>query len=106
MNRLVIAAVAAIVLCVMSTPPAPAQVSDAIMKLDMSAVPNLDRTIVRQVQRGLAAKGFDPGTIDGVAGPQTRAAVREYQDRYGMSASGNIDYQLLFALGQVGVVGH
>ena len=106
MNRLVIAGIAAIVLCVMSAPPAPAQVSDAIVKLDMSTVPDLDRPIVREVQRGLAAKGFDPGPIDGVAGPQTRAAVREYQDRYGMNASGNIDYQLLFALGQVRVIGH
>jgi peptidoglycan hydrolase-like protein with peptidoglycan-binding domain len=33
-------------------------------------------------------------------GPKTEAAVRAFQERYGMSPSGRIDNQLLFALGR------
>ena len=34
------------------------------------------------VQVGLRALGYDPGTIDGLGGPRTRAALRAYaQDR-------------------------
>ena len=36
-----------------------------------------DRT--RGVQQQLKAKGFDPGPVDGISGPRTRAAVRDFQ---------------------------
>jgi len=72
-----------------------------ISQLDMSAVPSLERDSVRIVQSSLRRKGFDPGGIDGVVGPNTRAAIRGFQDRYGMKASGEINNQLLFALGEV-----
>jgi peptidoglycan hydrolase-like protein with peptidoglycan-binding domain len=85
-----------------TTLPAAAQ-SDkwaAIGNLNMSGVPSLDRDSVRQVQRALETKGFDPGRIDGVAGPATRAAVQKFQDHFGIKASGEIDNQTLFALGK------
>jgi peptidoglycan hydrolase-like protein with peptidoglycan-binding domain len=34
---------------------------------------------VRQLQQGLKSKGFDPGAIDGIFGPKTRAAVIRLQ---------------------------
>ena len=37
---------------------------------------------------GLAAQRLRPGPVDGVLGPMTREAVRGYQDRYGMPATG------------------
>jgi len=33
---------------------------------------------VREVQQALAAAGFDPGPIDGIMGPRTKAALRKY----------------------------
>lgn len=41
-----------------------------------AALPSAD---MRAVQETLAALGFDPGPIDGLAGPRTRAAVLAYQ---------------------------
>jgi peptidoglycan hydrolase-like protein with peptidoglycan-binding domain len=74
----------------------------SIEKLDMSAVPDLDRATVRRVQGALRAKGFDPGPANGVTGDKTKAAVQEFQERFGIKADGVIDNQTLFALGVVG----
>ena len=35
-------------------------------------------THVREVQQALLDSGFDPGPIDGVMGPRTKAALRKY----------------------------
>jgi peptidoglycan hydrolase-like protein with peptidoglycan-binding domain len=104
-KKLVIATIAAASLLGAATLPATSQVklkeSPDITNLNMDAVPNLGRDIVRKIQATLEAKGFDPGPIDGVIGPKTRAAVRKYQDHFGIKASGEIDNQTLFALGTV-----
>jgi peptidoglycan hydrolase-like protein with peptidoglycan-binding domain len=102
-KKLVIAIIAAASLFALTTLPAASQVdkSAAIRQLNMAGMPDLGRDSVRQVQDALQAKGFDPGPIDGVAGPRTKAAVRKFQDRFGMKASGEIDNQTLFALGKV-----
>ena len=33
---------------------------------------------VRELQQALASSGFDPGPIDGIFGPRTKAALRKY----------------------------
>jgi peptidoglycan hydrolase-like protein with peptidoglycan-binding domain len=33
---------------------------------------------VREVQEALVAAGYDPGPIDGIMGPRTKAALRKY----------------------------
>ncbi len=38
---------------------------------------------VKQIQHLLAYLGYDPGDIDGLPGPRTTAAVREFQGDYG-----------------------
>jgi peptidoglycan hydrolase-like protein with peptidoglycan-binding domain len=81
--------------------PAPA----AVGQLNMSAVPKLDADGVRKVQQLLTQRGIRSGRLDGVAGPVTKAAVRSFQERYGMQPSGEIDNQLLFALGAVDLAG-
>ncbi len=103
MKKLVIATIAATSLLGAATLPAASQddQSAAIKNLNMDAVPDLGRDIIRKIQATLQAKGFDPGPIDGVVGPRTRAAVRKYQDHFGIKASGEIDNQTLFALGSV-----
>jgi peptidoglycan hydrolase-like protein with peptidoglycan-binding domain len=102
-KKLVIAIIAALSLFALTALPAASQVdkSAAIRQLNMAGVPDLDRDNVRQVQDALQAKGFDPGPIDGIAGPRTKTAIRNFQERYGMKASGEIDNQTLFALGKV-----
>lgn len=42
----------------------------------------------KELQRLLAAKGYDIGGLDGIIGPKTRAAVRDYQKRKGLRADG------------------
>jgi murein L,D-transpeptidase YcbB/YkuD len=56
------------------------------------------RARLRQVQERLQAAGFSPGPLDGQLGPQTRAALRRYQQRKGLRATGSLDPQTLKAL--------
>ncbi len=44
-----------------------------------------------QAQERLKAAGLNPGPIDGVLGPQTRAALRRYQASQGLPATGALD---------------
>jgi hypothetical protein len=84
------------------TPPAtPA----SLVQLNMDAVPSLTPDGVRKVQQLLKDKGLNPGPIDGVAGPLTNAAVKAFQDGYGIKVRGDIDNQTLFALGATDLAG-
>jgi peptidoglycan hydrolase-like protein with peptidoglycan-binding domain len=46
---------------------------------------------VRGAQQALRSKGFDPGPVDGRMGPRTSAAVRDFQSKEGLSATGQLD---------------
>jgi len=59
-----------------------------------AAGPRYDPVLVRDIQRGLAALGHDPGPIDGLLGRQTRAAVESFREREGL-ASAAIGFDLL-----------
>ena len=48
----------------------------------------LDRATRRQIQLGLRSAGFDPGGADGLFGPRTRAAIRNWQSSRGGRATG------------------
>lgn len=65
----------------------------------------MESAYVRGVQKELLAHGYRPGPVDGLAGPQTRAAVRAYQRDAGLPATGIADKRLLdhlkFALPKV-----
>lgn len=52
---------------------------------------------VADLQRRLAAAGFDPGPADGVFGPRTEEAVRGFQARYGNLSSDGIAGPLTMA---------
>ena len=43
---------------------------------------------VSQLQEFLSAIGHDVGTIDGIFGPKTRAGIRQFQERQGLSPDG------------------
>ena len=50
---------------------------------------------MREIQQQLAANGFDPGDADGILGPATRRAIREFQRAHGMIPDGYPGQQLL-----------
>ncbi|MEN8840886.1 MAG: peptidoglycan-binding protein, partial [Octadecabacter sp.] len=50
------------------------------------------------IQRGLAARGYDVGTIDGVIGRLTEAAISDFQQRQGLAVTGVASAEVLSAL--------
>jgi peptidoglycan hydrolase-like protein with peptidoglycan-binding domain len=57
-----------------------------------------DSSTVRDVQQALQNKGYDVGPIDGVMGPRTQSALREFQQQQGLTRSGRIDQRTMSAL--------
>lgn len=56
---------------------------------------------IREVQGRLLTLGYNPGRIDGAAGPNTKAAANRFRERrHLLPANGSIDYNLLTALRQ------
>jgi S1-C subfamily serine protease len=53
----------------------------------------------RAVQQRLGDLGYDPGPVDGVVGPSTRAAIRAFQADAGLPVDGEISEALYAALG-------
>ena len=49
------------------------------------------REQVKAVQQALKDKGHDPGEVDGAMGPKTEAALRDYQQKEGLKATGTAD---------------
>lgn len=56
---------------------------------------------IKELQASLNAAGFDCGEPDGVTGPSTREAIRQFQKQRGMIADGYPDDGVLEALGLV-----
>jgi hypothetical protein len=54
---------------------------------------------VRQLQQALKEKGHDPGPIDGVMGPQTQQALRQFQQANGIQATGTLNAETKERLG-------
>jgi peptidoglycan hydrolase-like protein with peptidoglycan-binding domain len=52
----------------------------------------------RLVQQLLAARGFDPGEIDGLVGPKTKAAITAFMQAQEGSLSQTVDAELLDTL--------
>ena len=55
--------------------------------------------LIRDVQDRLTTLGYDPGPLDGLMGPRTRAALRAFQGGSGLPETGEVDAQTLTALG-------
>ena len=55
--------------------------------------------VVANVQSALQEQGYYQGDIDGVLGPQTRAALAEYQSAQGLEPTGAVDEPTLETLG-------
>ena len=52
--------------------------------------PNMVKAIVIRIQQALAARGFNPGEIDGDFGPVTQAAVAAFQEAEGLVVDGEV----------------
>jgi hypothetical protein len=55
--------------------------------------------VTQQAQSVLAKRGFDPGTLDGIAGNNTRKAVLAFQAQSGLPGTGILDSTTLEKLG-------
>jgi peptidoglycan hydrolase-like protein with peptidoglycan-binding domain len=51
----------------------------------------MERGDTKNAQQALQAKGYNPGPIDGVYGPRTTAAMRDYQKAEGLKVTGEMD---------------
>lgn len=54
---------------------------------------------VKAVQQALKDKGHDAGAIDGKMGPKTQAALRDFQQKEGLKATGRADAETMAKLG-------
>jgi len=54
---------------------------------------------VKKAQEALRDKGYDPGPIDGVVGPRTRAALRSYQQAENLAVTDRLDPETAAKLG-------
>lgn len=57
------------------------------------------RSEAARCQSALARRGYYNGPIDGDIGPGSRAAIRQYQLRQGLTVTGYVDRGLLISLG-------
>lgn len=92
----------AILLAAASTlAPAPAPASGGDMPAaQQGGTGALDPSRVRDLQQALQSHGFyRDGQVDGIWGPQTAAALREYQQSQGLDASGEATSETLASLG-------
>lgn len=51
--------------------------------------------VILETQKALVSHGFDPGTIDGFAGANTRSAIEAYQRQNGLLVTGQTSDALL-----------
>ena len=57
------------------------------------------REVIHQVHKRLQSGGFKPGAVDGAIGPQTREALRWFQNTQGLRPTGKPDEATLDVLG-------
>lgn len=62
-------------------------------------IPALNPGLIARMQTLLLEQGYSVGEVDGMMGPATRAALREYQSREGLIADGFPDFTTLAQLG-------
>ena len=62
--------------------------------------PNTPSFVVQVIQESLDLLGYDVGAIDGVAGPQSHAALASFQTDAGLDPTGNLDGATTIALAE------
>jgi len=59
---------------------------------------------IKELQQRLNKQGFSSGNVDGIWGPDTSAAVMNFQARNGLQPTGQLDQKTLKALDLTGVI--
>jgi Putative peptidoglycan binding domain len=54
--------------------------------------------LILEIQYGLSEKGYDSGPHDGLWGPLTSNAIKEFQRDHGLPITGKLDYDTQFAI--------
>ncbi len=62
----------------------------------------LSRSETQELQRRLTDLGYDTQGVDGIVGPNSRAAVRQFQASQGMTPDGYVSVALLEAVRAAG----
>jgi hypothetical protein len=87
--------------------PAAARASKARQAADMKATPvslGSEAQLVLQIQQGLSNIAYSDVSIDGVAGEQTRAAIRHFQKHYRLPVDGEPSEAVLSKLKSIGAL--
>ena len=69
-----------------------------LLAFGLAGVAGAQSDQVLHVQKRLEELGFDPGLIDGLMGPRTRGAIRDFQEQAVLPATGELDPRTLDAL--------
>lgn len=77
--------------------------SDTVQTSREVEPPPLSAGRLKDLQTKLDQQGFSPGTIDGLWGPNTSAALRRFQAAKKLQATGEFDQQTLASLGAADV---
>ena len=67
--------------------------------INQLGTPELSKNDMRAVEEALKAKGYQPGKIDGLVDDEARAAIRQFQQDNGFSATGMVDQKTADRLG-------
>ncbi|HZT27961.1 MAG TPA: peptidoglycan-binding domain-containing protein [Pseudolabrys sp.] len=59
----------------------------------------LSKNEIRQIQQDLKQQGFNPQKVDGIWGPDTAKAVRQFQQKNNLNGNGQLNQQTLAKLG-------
>jgi len=65
----------------------------------LASAADLNKEDIENVQKSLIDKGCHPGNVDGVMGPRTRAAIRQYQKSEKLPVTGRLDADTAGKLG-------
>lgn len=86
--------------------PQPRPVIDASLTQSVPKQESDDNAVAKRnirIQAGLKAFGNKDMTLDGVIGPKTKAAIKEFQALFGLPATGEPDDRLLAKMRAVGL---
>lgn len=86
-----------------SATPAPVRFAPPSAEAPVASAPTAD-PMVMKVQAGLRAFGNTGITVDGLAGSQTKAAIREFQSLFRLEVTGEITPALVDKMTAVGLI--
>jgi Putative peptidoglycan binding domain len=75
--------------------------ASSVLAFSLLAVPVMaqSHSTIQEAQQALKDKGFYAGSVDGVNGPTTRAAIKKFQTQQNLTADGRLGPKTLDALG-------